>query len=389
MAISIVAQPDVPATIQISAGGGQTAPAGSALGARPGVMVLDRFANGVPSQMVSFAVGAGGGNLSGDATATSDSSGAATGPSWVLGKRNVPQQLIVTSGSARGLFTAAVRTSMSIDLRFVGAGMTSAQKAVFMGAAQRLSAMITAGAGPVNAVNFDLAANCGLTGMAPLNETIDGIVIYASIDSIDGPGKILAQAGPCATRGSSGSYQPAIGIILFDSADVARLARGGSLEDVATHEMMHTLGFGTIWSALGLTSGLSTADPRYLGAGGTAGCRTVGGTVTCAGTVPLENTGGEGTFGSHWRESVFTNELMTGYINAGANPLSLMSIASMTDFRYTVNTAATDAYSLAAALRAQAPQSSMSGDWERVMRMTRLEQLEATGSGLMQLRRSR
>jgi hypothetical protein len=388
LSISVVAQADVPATAQVSAGAGQTAPGGTALAQAPRVTVTDRFGNAVASQAVTFSIASGGGTLTGGTTASSDTNGVATAPSWVLGKRNIPQQLAATAGNARTSIAAAVRTSMSIVLRFFGTGMTDDQKAVFTGAAQRLSAMITAGVGPVNAVNFDVAVACGLTGVAPLNETIQGIVIYASISAIDGSGKILAQAGPCAFRDTSGLFQPAIAIMQFDVADLATLAAGGSLEDVATHEMMHTLGYGTIWPSFGYRLGAQTADPRYTGAGGIAGCRTIGGIVTCANTVPLENVGGTGTFASHWRETVFSNELMTGYLNTGANPMSLMSIAAMADLGYTVNTAATDAYSLSAALRAPGPLSYMLGDWERVFEVPAPELLEPTASGLWMIRRT-
>ena len=40
-------------------------------------------------------------------------------------------------------------------------------------------------------------------------------------------------------------------------------------------------------------------------------------------------TGGAGTRDGHWRESVLANELMTGWINAGSNPLSVLSVRSL------------------------------------------------------------
>jgi ureidoglycolate hydrolase len=49
------------------------------------------------------------------------------------------------------------------------------------------------------------------------------------------------------------------------------------------------------------------------------------------------------------------NELMTGFLNNGANPLSVISTASMGDLGYVVNYAASDAYTVVnplAALRA-------------------------------------
>jgi hypothetical protein len=61
--------------------------------------------------------------------------------------------------------------------------------------------------------------------------------------------------------------------------------------------------------------------------------------------VPVENTGGAGTRDSHWRESTFNNELMTGYLNNGSNPLSRITVASLADIGYQVDISRADAYS--------------------------------------------
>jgi hypothetical protein len=93
----------------------------------------------------------------------------------------------------------------------------------------------------------------------------------------------------------------------------------------------------------------------------------LGGTATCATSIPIENTGGSGTAGSHWRETTFTNELMTGYLNAGANLLSRMSIAGFADIGYTVNTAAADSYSLTSALRSTPSRLLSDTTWEELI----------------------
>jgi len=49
---------------------------------------------------------------------------------------------------------------------------------------------------------------------------------------------------------------------------------------------------------------------------------------------------------------VFGNELMTGFLSAGGNPLSVVTTASMGDLGYLVNYGASDAYVLSLALRA-------------------------------------
>jgi len=50
--------------------------------------------------------------------------------------------------------------------------------------------------------------------------------------------------------------------------------------------------------------------------------------------LPIENIGGPGTAGGHWRESLLRNELMTGFLNLGENPLSRITAGSMRDLGY-------------------------------------------------------
>ncbi|HSM17497.1 MAG TPA: leishmanolysin-related zinc metalloendopeptidase, partial [Gemmatimonadales bacterium] len=191
-------------------------------------------------------------------------------------------------------------------------------------------------------------------------ENLDDVIIYAAAVPIDGPGGILGQAGPCLIR--SGSFLPALGGMQFDTADLATLESQGRLLDVILHEMGHVLGFGTIWSSLGLLQNpscggfgstcnpdLPGADTHFNGATAVTSFDNVGGTAWTLGSkVPVENTlGGPGTRDSHWRESTFGNELMTGFINAGSNPLSEVTTAGMQDIGYAVNLGSSDGYTLA------------------------------------------
>jgi hypothetical protein len=119
--------------------------------------------------------------------------------------------------------------------------------------------------------------------------------------------------------------------------------------------MGHVLGYGTIWSDQGLLvdpvlSG--GTDPHFSGAQAVSAFDSVGGASYPNGKVPVEDLGGPGTADAHWRESVFDNELMTGWLNQGSNPLSVVTIASMADLGYQVDFSAADAFSLQPALRA-------------------------------------
>ncbi len=225
------------------------------------------------------------------------------------------------------LETAALQEpAFVIDVRFMG-GLTSAQQAAFTTAAARWSRIITA---DVPSVLVD-------------GETIDDIVIEASGMAIDGRGGILGQAGPTQLR--PGSFLPAAGVMQFDSADLATMEADGSLVSVITHEMGHVLGLGTNWDELGLRQGAGTVNPTFTGANAMREFATLsGGAATRA--VPLANVGGPGTRDAHWRESVFGNELMTGFLNDGPNPLSRLTIAAFADMGYAVSYASADPYVL-------------------------------------------
>jgi hypothetical protein len=229
-----------------------------------------------------------------------------------------------------GASAAAIRSAYKIEVRFVG-GLTTAQKNAFKTAANRWSKVIV---GDVPSVMVS-------------GEVIDDLLIMAQGVAIDGPGKILGQAGPTHLRPASAgasAFLPAKGLMSFDTADLAQMEADGTLVDVITHEMGHVIGIGTIWSNKGVLAGAGTANPRFTG---TAAKKEYGVLKGVGPTpVPVENTGGAGTADSHWRESVFKNELMSGFIAAPGNPLSRVTVASLQDIGYVVDLAAAEPYTL-------------------------------------------
>jgi len=198
--------------------------------------------------------------------------------------------------------------------------------------------------GDVADTTFSKSADrCG-AGEPAFNGTVDDVVIYASVEPIDGAGSILGSAGPCFVRSSN--TLPLYGTMRFDSADVDGL--GDRFEDVILHEMGHVLGVGTIWSSKNLltfngSSCLNSSVISFTGSEARAQYAVLGG----SGNVPVENGGGSGTKCGHWDEETFDNELMTGFLNGGsANPLSIITAGSMQDLGYSVDLAATDSYSV-------------------------------------------
>ena len=330
------------------AGDTQTGLVGFPVNVPPAVQLLDTSGAPIAGKAVSFSVTGGGGEISG-ANSVTDAFGVARVGSWSLtAGANALTATVQDTGAILGnpaTFTATgTSAAYQIEVRFLTA-VSPARRAAFTNAADRWEALVF-GDVPDQPVN---AGDCG--GSLPTTgETVDDVVIFASVDSIDGAGGVLGQAGPCVIR-SSGRRFPVVGVMLFDSADVADLESAGELGLVIQHEMGHVLGFGTRWS--NFLVGASGSDPHFVGGEALAAFDRVGGTGYSAGAkVPVENCCGSGTRNSHWRESVFDRELMTGFLNFGANPLSMTTTASMGDLGYRVNYAASDAYALSLSLRA-------------------------------------
>ena len=195
---------------------------------------------------------------------------------------------------------------------------------------------------------------------------INDVIVYAAVAPIDGPGKVLAFSGPCLVR--SVSRLTVVGVMKFDSEDIDKLITNGTLKDVIQHEMLHIVGIGTLWNLKGLIAGAGTVDSRFTGALGIGACVDLNGAPVCSGSVPVENKGGPGTADGHWREATFGSELMTGFINL-TNQYSTISIQSLADLGYIVNTAAADSYGIPG-FSVQATRSQILADlspaWEDV-----------------------
>lgn len=339
------------------------------------LLLRDRFGNGAEDP-VRFTVTSGGGAIAAP-TVTPDGDGRVTVPTWTLGRLAQPQVLRATTGTVFVDLTTAVQTDFAIDVRFFGAPMTDAQRALFRDAAARWSGAIVGDLSDVRFSNVDIATGCGIRGVAPLTEIVDDLVIYAAVQPIDGPGGTLARAGPCYVR-TSGFLLPVLGIMEFDEADIAQMTANGSLERVIAHEMGHVLGIGTYWDVWGHVTGLSGTDPIYVGVSGLAACRALtSGPTTCLRGVPVENTGGRGTFGGHWRTSVFRTEMMVGYVNASML-LSTVSIASLTDIGYRVHGDAAEDYRFPTASLLAPGRALVQGAWEEPRGPVRLITPEGT-----------
>lgn len=344
--LEATALPGPPAALRIVSGNAQEALAGDEVPAALQVAVVDRFGNGVPGQPVRFEPLLGGGRAAPPSVVTG-SDGVAGGVRWELGTARAGQTLRASLLPLAVEFTAQARSDFTIDVRFPGTPPSLLVQEAFQAAAERLRTAIIGDLPDVAVQNLDVS-RCGGGAGATLAETIDDIVIFASVSPIDGAGRVLARAGACFIRSSS--LQTLVGQMQFDDADLPTLLTTGRFESVVLHEMLHVVGIGSLWRLRNLVEGSGTPDPRYTGAIARERCALAGFTLECAATVPLENTGGGGTAEVHWRESVFDRELMTGFAeNTADMPLSALTLGSLADMAFVVNERAADPFRSAAA----------------------------------------
>lgn len=253
----------------------------------------------------------------------------------VAAATNNRKEVYVARASAKAAKAAKAAAPFTITVVFLG-GLTTAQKNAFKSAADRWSKVIVG----------------DLPDVVISGQVVDDVLIEASGVPIDGPGSILGQAGPTHLRPTGTgptSLIPAKGRMQFDTADLAAMQANGTLNDVITHEMGHVLGIGTIWSLKGLLNGTAGSNPTFTGKNAKKEYGTLKGTGPKP--VPVENTGGAGTRNSHWRDTVFVNELMTGFVNSAPNPISRVTVASLQDLGYKVDLTKAEAFELPDLLR--------------------------------------
>lgn len=335
-----------------------SAPARSALSPVQ-VQVVDAQGVGVEGVSVAFSASEGELEATGDVT---DASGVA-GTSWLLGPTVGGQQFtatveglpplvleVETLEPLPGCFPDPVDAAdFNLELCFL-TEMPDDIRAAFETAEARWEEIITGDLGDIEVDyrGFECVAN-GL----PIQGTLDDVIIYVTVEEIDGPGSVLGSAGPCEIR--SADLLPVLGTMRFDVADLENMVTEGILEDVIVHEMGHVLGIGTLWGVLDFLENPSNGeapfpDTHFTGPLSIAAFDAAGGAERTSGAkVPVENQYGPGTRNGHWRESTMNQELMTGFIDAGRqNPLSAITVASLADLGYTVDPTPADDYTVAA-----------------------------------------
>lgn len=333
---------------------------------QPRVQVLDAYGNAVPGAPVGFSADRG--SVAIPPRRDTNENGFVAVDKWVLGDAaGVSYRLIVTvlDSSAPPVTFTAMATEAVYDIVIVHASpelLSESQRTAFERAEAFWEKAITGNLFwstlRQHSLESCLARN-GFDLAVPGDRVVDDLLIYADIREIDGRGGVFGGAGPCQIRADSGL--PVVGTMYFDLGDMEGLEEKGHLDGTILHEMAHVIGFGAMWEHLDLLkepAGSPGADPHFVGPEALKAFNQIGGAnYTASKPVPVESVGGSGVWNGHWREFVFRTELMTSFIDSGHNPLSIVTLASMTDMGYTgVDMSLADDFTLPAATAADAAQ---------------------------------
>ena len=312
----------------------------------PRVRTEDEDGNPVAETTVTFS--ASGDSRVAPEEATTDSAGFAAVDIWTLGRTPGATYTLTASvtnadgTSATATFNAVATPAVyDIELEHVTSSLlTASQREAFEEAERFWESAITANLSwhPQRRSSLvECLTRNGMSGDVPADRVVDDLLIYVEIKEIDGRSGVFGGAGPCQIRRSNSL--PVVGVMFFDIADLDSMEANGQLEETIVHEMAHVIGFGTLWSHLGLLQDSARADrsanTHFTGEAAKAAFDEIrGNNYTDSDLVPVQHQGGVGVWNGHWRELVFRSELMTPFPDRGPNPMSVVSLASFVDIGY-------------------------------------------------------
>ena len=243
-------------------------------------------------------------------------------------------------------FSRPVDSVFTIDLVYLGE-FSPYQKRSINAAVQRWMSTFTVDV-PDYEFTSDWQASCGDQSFEiRQGERIDDVRIYVGL--LDLGHYAAGRAWPLLTRAN---HLPVVGCMEFKPYFVYFGEFDDPLYFLALHEVGHVLGFGTKWTAHNLLQEPSwdvpNGDPHFDGPLAIAAFDEAGGHQYRGAKVPVEGLfpyGGHDN--THWRESVFGDELMTRALS-GRGVLSAITLQSLADLGYSVDLSQAEAYTLPA-----------------------------------------
>jgi hypothetical protein len=227
---------------------------------------------------------------------------------------------------------------LTIEVRYLAPLTVDEQRIVAAAADKWTHALLT----DIGSFQLNSPANECFAGEPTLNELHRNLLLYVSARQVDGVGGVIAFTQVCAQ--SARDLLPIVSHIRLDRDDLSSVETRGLLSSIVTHEMGHALGFNPqVYTRKGFVSG-GTADPYFTGSAARTEFAKRLPSYT-GNAVPLEDMGQLGDQSSHWRWSVFGDELMIGPLLPGYTyPLSSVTLGLFKDIGYDVDMSKADPY---------------------------------------------
>ena len=238
-------------------------------------------------------------------------------------------------------FQSMAESVFNIELVYLE-DFSDSQKRKIGYAAQHWASIFTADL-PDYEFTSDWQASCGNQSFEiRRGERIDDLRIYVGF--IEPGDWATARGGPSLLRDN---HLPVVGCMSFEPIDIFY-----DVYFTGLHEVGHVLGFGTTWTNNGLLQESSldfpNGDPHFNGPLAVAAFDEAGGDVYTGAKVPVAGFVPNGEHdNSHWRHSVFGDELMT-IEGGGKRALSAITLQSLADLGYSVDLSQADAHTLSA-----------------------------------------
>ena len=237
-------------------------------------------------------------------------------------------------------FSSIVESAFDIELVFLEDFSDSRKRKIGF-AAQRWASIITADL-PDYEFPSDWQASCGNQSFEiRKGERIDDLRIYVGFT--DSGDWAIGRGWPSLLRDN---HLPVVGCMVFRPLGVF-----GNTYFTGLHEIGHVLGFGTTWTNNGLLREPSwdfpDGDPHFKGSLAVAAFDEAGGHDYRGAKVPVAGFLPNGEHdNSHWRSSVFGDELMTA--TGGNKEPSAITLQSLADLGYSVDISQADPHTLPA-----------------------------------------